>query len=159
VERHNRLNRLLPQTPLKLLPTVPNIMTYIDYYIRTTAAHWDEVISFGVLLGVIQEVERDDGSTVVVEKGPGCWHYIGQISIRVGGTDEEPEFDALKNSEGEELLHANLRTTINLRERAMELAGENPELSEAMGRLGDYFLLDSEGNARTPNSPYNVPFR
>ena len=131
-------------------------MTYIDYYIRTTAEHWDEVISFGVLLGVIQEVERDDGSTVVVEKGPGCWHYIGPISVRVGGTDEEPEFDTLKNEDGEEFIHANLRTTINIRERAMELVAENPDLSEAMSRLWDYFLLDELGQARPPNRPYCV---
>ena len=131
-------------------------MTYIDYYIRTTVAHWDEVISFGVLLGVIQEVEREDGSAVIVEKGPGCWHYIGPISIRVGGTDEEPEFDTLKNLEGEEFIHANLRTTINIRERAMELVAENPDLSEAMSRLWDYFLLDELGQARPPNRPYCV---
>ena len=131
-------------------------MTYIDYYIRTTEDHWDEVISFGELLGAIRQVEREDGSTVIIEKGPGCWHYIGPISVRVGGTDEEPEFDTLKNSEGEELLHANLRTTINIRERAMELVETNPDLAEAMSRLGDYFFLDELGQARPPNRPYCV---
>lgn len=131
-------------------------MTYIDYYIRTTADHWDEVISFGELLGAIRQVEREDGSTVIIEKGPGCWHYIGPISIRVGGTDEEPEFDTIKNSEGDVLLHANLRTTINIRERAMELVETNPDLAEAMSRLGDYFFLDELGQARPPNRPYCV---
>ena len=127
-------------------------MTYIDYYIRTTATHWGEVIAFGKLLGVIQETEEG----AIIEKGPGCWHYIGPISIRVGGTDEEPEFDTIKNSEGDVLLHANLRTTINIRERAMELVETNPDLAEAMSRLGDYFFLDELGQARPPNRPYCV---
>jgi len=129
---------------------------YLDYCIRTTPDKWGEVIEFGLLLGVIQQDE--DLNVSVVQ--PGIWDYIGPIYVQTGvDLDGFPVMGSLKDSEGAELVHANLTTLTNLRERALELVTAHPELGEAMSRLGDYFLLDEAGNARLPSSPHRVVFR
>ncbi len=125
-----------------------------DYYVRTTQALWPTMLQLGVLLGVIElhysefdEEGSPAGEPTVIATEGGAWDYIGEILV-----DEVPVADA----EGSPYLHGNLRTPINLRERAEAMATENPALAEAMGSLGQFFLLDENGSARLPRNPHRV---
>ncbi|MDP2128182.1 MAG: hypothetical protein Q8K97_12480 [Pseudohongiella sp.] len=147
-----------------------------DYYIRTTLELWPTMLQFGVQLGVItltytefEESINEDGFPIKTPIGDpivsathgGSWDYIGEIQLPTGEQETVGEFTVpvvspIKDSEGNAYLHGNLRTPINLRERAEEIAVENPSLAEAMSNLGQFFLLDGEGNARLPNNPHRV---
>tara|TARA_R110000868_G_scaffold8359_1_gene43614 strand:- start:2130 stop:2558 length:429 start_codon:yes stop_codon:yes gene_type:complete len=138
---------------------------YNDYCIRTTPALWNAMLTLGERLGVVTltyEQEADEegvmvnvGAPTVTAVGDGAWHYIGPIF--------EPTLDAEGNpvttpvTEGDAVMeHGNLRTTLNLREVATAMAVEDAEIAAALASLSQYFLLDLEGNARQPASPYNV---
>jgi hypothetical protein len=75
-------------------------------------------------------------------------------------TDEDGNVIKLQrviaDPDGNPYIHANLRTTQDLRAVAEQLAADNPQMAEALSDLGRFFLLDEEGNARTPSSPQRV---
>ena len=53
------------------------------YYLRTIAAHYDEMIAIGKVLGAITEV---DG--IITATQGGCWDFIGPIHVPTGETTE-----------------------------------------------------------------------
>jgi len=127
------------------------------YYIRTIAAHYAEMINIGKVLGAI--AETDDGRIYATQGG--CWDYIGPIHVPTGEvTDTEigpvPVTTPLLDPDGNEYIHVNLITPISLKETAIALAAEHPEVAAGLSNLGKYFLLDAEGNARLPTNPHRV---
>lgn len=128
------------------------------YALRTKQSNWNTLIALGKTLGVIQEV---DGQ--IVATYPWAWVYIGTIADPLTWED-------YTNSDGETVkinqtplgvdwepyIHANLRTTINIRERAEQLATENPLIAWALSRIPEFFITDEFGNATLPKNPVNV---
>lgn len=60
------------------------------------------------------------------------------------------------DAQGNEYIHVNLITPINLKEAAMLLAKSHPEVSVGLSNLSKYFLVDAEGNAIAPVQPHRV---
>lgn len=126
------------------------------YYLRTIAAHYDEMIAIGKVLGAITEV---DG--IITATQGGCWDFIGPIHAPTGETvDTElgpmPVMAPLLDPDGNEYIHVNLITPIALKATAMALAAEHPEAAAGLADLGRYFLLDANGDARLPTNPHRV---
>lgn len=126
------------------------------YYLRTIAAHYDEMIAIGKVLGAITEV---DG--IITATQGGCWDFIGPIHVPTGETTEtemgpQPVMTPLLDPDGNEYIHVNLITPIALKATAMALAAEHPEAAAGLADLGRYFLLDANGDARLPTNPHRV---
>ena len=126
------------------------------YYLRTIAAHYDEMIAIGKVLGAITEVEG-----IITATQGGCWDYIGPIHVPTGETTEtemgpQPVMTPLLDPDGNEYIHVNLITPIALKATAMALAAEHPEAAAGLADLGRYFLLDANGDARLPTNPHRV---
>jgi hypothetical protein len=64
--------------------------------------------------------------------------------------------EPVRDAQGNLYWHANLRTTIDLRERAEAKAASNPELAEALADLDRYFVTDESGQPKVPNEPAMV---
>lgn len=120
------------------------------YFIRTVADDYPQLIAIGVLLGAIVEVEGQ------IQAVGGAWDYIGPIPTQVGEIDGEPIMEALKDPDGNEYIHINIITPVNLKEVAVAMATAHPEVAEGLANLGKFFLLDAEGNARAPTLPHRV---
>ena len=127
------------------------------YYIRTIATDYPAMIAIGKVLGAIAETE--DG-TITATQG-GCWDYIGPIHVPTGETTQTedgpvPVMAPLLDAQGNEYIHVNLSTPVNLRETAEALAATHPEVADGLANLGRYFLLDAQGNARLPTNPHRI---
>lgn len=127
------------------------------YHIRTTQDDYATLIALGKTLGAIEETETG----VIVATQAGCWDYIGAIYEPTGTSQivdgiSVPDMAPLLDPLGHEYLHINLLTPINLKETAVALATEHPEIASGLSDLGRYFLLDAEGNARAPAAPQRV---
>ena len=124
----------------------------MDYFLRFLEADKPAVRALGILLGELHDT--DDGSLV----GNG-FVYIGHLTEPTGETivDEQGMEIApqriICNTAGEPYIHANLRTSQNLKAVAESLAAQDPALSDALANLGRFFLLDDEGAPRAPKSP------
>lgn len=126
------------------------------YYLRTISADYPAMIAIGKVLGAITET---DG--IITATQGGCWDFIGPIHVPTGETvDTElgpmPVMAPLLDTDGNEYIHANLITPISLKETAVALAAEHPEVAEGLAELGRYFLLDANGDARLPTNPHRV---
>jgi hypothetical protein len=91
----------------------------------------------------------------------GCWDYIGTIYVPTGETYDteygpQPMQAPLKDALGNEYIHVNLITPVNLREAAQALAAAHPEVAAGLANLGKYFSVDAEGNAIPPKFPHRV---
>lgn len=181
------------------------------YYIRTIAAHYDEMIAIGKLLGVIEHVpgftaiherqiawtpdewvqqqipadEWDDPDepeyeTVNIGAQPtawetvtevvperiyatqgGCWDYIGPIHVPTGETTQTemgpvPVMTPLVDPDGNEYIHVNLITPVDLITTAAELASENQAVADWFANLDRYFMLDGNGHPAVPSNPHRV---
>jgi hypothetical protein len=80
----------------------------IDYCLRAPATQWQAMIAAAISAGLLQQDE--DGNLSAVS---GAWDYMGTVSVRTGGTDEEPVYETLKDADGIEYIHANLRTDLD----------------------------------------------
>lgn len=131
---------------------------YRDYYIRALPKDWPTLLALGQTLGAITVTTSDDGSETVSCTGPGCWDFLGVLFTPTGktiDTDEGPvpEMKAVTDAKGTAYWHANLRTTMHLGEVAREMAAADKQVAKALQSLGKFFLLDEEGNPRTPSQP------
>jgi len=64
--------------------------------------------------------------------------------------------EVIKDPNGQPYIYANLRTNQDLRAVAESMAVSHPDMAAALSQLGRFFLLDEEGNARTPKQPQQV---
>jgi hypothetical protein len=79
----------------------------IDLCLRAPATQWQAMIDAAISAGLLTQDE--DGNIQAVS---GAWDYMGTVSVRTGGTDEEPVYETLKDSSGNVYIHANLRTDL-----------------------------------------------
>lgn len=134
-------------------------MSYNTYYLRCVPADYDEMIALGVSLGVIK-LHAEDGETSIYAPD-GAWDFIGEIQEPTGAvvTTEEgdiPVMAPITDEHGTPYLHANLRTKIDLYQRAQELAAEHPEIAAGLQDMGRFFLLDENGRAKAPGQPHRI---
>jgi len=137
------------------------------YYLRTI--NYPQLLDFGTRLGVIamtyeayEDQEQEvDGMTVIVKVPIGeptisatdCG-YLDYIGIIERPTGVEDETAPIVNPDGVPYLHANLITPHDL--RALAVASDNPEAQAALTDIGDWFIVDEEGNAVAPNNPHRI---
>ena len=140
-------------------------MIYNDYYLR--AVDYPTLLELGRKLGVIElhyaeysEPDEDGNVTPIGEPSvnavifdaagalvySGAFQYLGELP--------NPEGEIIVNGEGVPYIHANLRTTADL--RALAMASTDPEVQSALVSLGNFFVTGAEGNAVAPALPYNV---
>lgn len=151
-------------------------MSYNDYFLRTTQALYSTMLALGERLGAIKLTYEEyedvlDEAGLVIGRTPvgepmvsavdGQWSYIGEIREPTGETETVGDFVVpvtapLVDPEGATYIHVNLRTKINLRERAEQLAQSDAEIAAALAQLGQFFLVDELGNARQPTNPLRV---
>ena len=142
---------------------------YFDYYCRTVETLWPTMLAIGVKLGVItlryESYEYPEegepipvGNPIVIPTNGGAWDFIGVIQEPTGALDGEgnPVMAPITDADSVPYWHGNLRTTTNLAQVAAVLAETDPEIAAVLGSLGDFFLLDAEGNARLPSQPHRV---
>lgn len=127
-------------------------MEYRNYFLRCIESDKAELLALGVLLQVLQESEGRHCATA------GDFVEIGYVYRPTGETVlvdgiETAVTEPVRDENGNLYWHANLRTTINLRERAGAMAVSNPELAAALSQLGKYFVTDELGQPRAPNNP------
>lgn len=127
-------------------------MIYNDYFLRTV--DYPTLLDLGCKLGVItlhtegeqvtvNAVIFDDAGALVYS---GAYQYLGKLTNSEGAI--------IVNPEGVPYIHANLRTTADLRTLAM--ASTDPEVQAALLSLGSFFVTDAEGQAVAPVFPHNV---
>jgi hypothetical protein len=135
-------------------------MIYNDYYLRTV--DYPTLLELGRKLGVIElhyETYDEEGAGIgeptvnaVIFDSAGALVYSGAYQYL--GELHDPEGEIIVNGDGIPYIHANLRTTADL--RALAEASTDPEVQAALVSLGSFFVTDGEGNAATPALPYTV---
>jgi hypothetical protein len=127
----------------------------MDYFLRFLESDLPEVRILGILLGELHDTEDDSlvGNSFVL---------VGHLYEPTGETTTDEDGNVIKlqrvitDPDGNPYIHANLRTNQDLKAVAEQLAADNPQMAEALSNLGRFFLLDEEGNARTPSNPQRV---
>ena len=115
-----------------------------QYYLRTIKIDYKQMVKLGSLLGAISVL---DGSVAALDGGH--WDYIDPP---ITGADGKP----LCDKDGNEYVHVNLLTPVNLREAAEAIAKKYPSVAAGIADLGRYFVVDEKGNAVAPAKPYRV---
>jgi hypothetical protein len=127
-------------------------MEYRNYFLRCLESDRPKLLSLGVLLGALQESEGKHYATA------GDFVEIGYVYRPTGETVlvdgiETALTEPVGDENGNLYWHANLRTTMNLREIAEAMAVSNPELAEGLSQLYRYFVTDELGQPKAPNDP------
>jgi hypothetical protein len=131
------------------------------YYLRTI--DYPQLLDFGVALGVLQatydEYDEDGepvGEPTISATDCGYLDYIGVIERPTGDADMDdlPVMAPIVNPDGVPYLHANLITPHDI--RALAEASDDPEIQAALADIGDWFIVDEEGNAVPPNNPHRI---
>jgi len=126
------------------------------YFLRCKQSDFNELVSLGKLLGVIDEHE---GHIYGIN---GCdWDLVFGTGQLYEGTGTFTEVDGVQveqkrlivDENGDAYLHINLLTRFDLGDKAREMAVDHPELAQALSSMGKYFLLDAEGKVRRPANP------
>jgi len=115
------------------------------YYLRCIESDIPQLIALGHALGALQTQDE-----VVTATDGGYWDVLGALP---DFTDSET---LRKDAEGNTYWHANLRTPVDLRERAEALALANPEIAGALSQISRFFVVDAEGKAVSPAYPSRV---
>ncbi|CAB4141117.1 hypothetical protein UFOVP412_14 [uncultured Caudovirales phage] len=123
------------------------------YYIRAKESDWPEVESLAVTLGLAKKTPAG-----LVGQG---WVYIGPVYQPTGKVSivdgiETPETAAVRAKDGSLYLHANIVYDGSL--RALAESVTSPEVAAALQSVPKYFLVDDEGNPRSPAEPVRVIF-
>lgn len=123
-----------------------------EYALRCIEDNYTKLIQLATILGVVDIV---DG--VVIEKNGGIWDYVGYKYIGEIPLEGEQDFRTiLADTNGNNYVHINVRTPVNVREVAEALSLENPEIAGALSQIPEYFITDAEGNATLPAFPLRV---
>lgn len=126
--------------------------TYINYHLRCLESDKQSLLDFGVLLKVLQVSEGKYYATA------GDFVEIGYVYRPTGETVlvdgiPTPLTAPVVDDQGRPYWHANLRTTVNIRERAEARAASNPELASALSQIGKYFVTGEDGQPKAPSNP------
>lgn len=128
---------------------------YRNYFLRSTQADKANLLALGVLLGVLAEHEGSHyataGDFIILNDDGKVYRPTGETVV-IDGIETALTAPVL-DDQGQPYWHANLRTTINLRERAEAMAASHPELAGALSQFGKYFVTDEEGNPAAPKNP------
>ena len=132
-------------------------MIYNDYYLRTV--EYPTLLDLGCKLGVITlqtEGEQVTVNAVIFDSAgalvySGAYQYLG-VLYHPAVDDAEPL--PITDPDGVPYIHANLRTTADL--KALAEASTDPEVQAALLSLGNFFVTDAEGQPVAPALPYNV---
>ena len=127
-------------------------MIYNDYYLRTV--EYPTLLDLGCKLGVITlqtEGEEVTVNAVIFDTAgalvySGAYQYLGELTNAEG--------EIIVNPDGVPYIHANLRTTADL--KALAEASTDTEVQAALVSLGSFFVTNAEGQAVAPAHPYNV---
>lgn len=135
-------------------------MIYNDYYLRTV--DYPMLLELGRKLGVITigyESYDEDGAGIgepsvnaVIFDAAGALVYSGAFQYL--GELPNPEGEIITNVDGVPYIHANLRTTADL--RALAMASTDPEVQASLVSLGNFFVTDAEGHTIAPANPMCV---
>ncbi len=133
------------------------------YYLRCRVTDRDRLLQLGVALGAIA-IAPATGRPYALLGGE--YYEIGELPDRQTGTlqpgpnGEQVYANRQPRREGGQVLyHANLRTPMDLRQRAQELAAGNPEIAAALGNLRRYFVANGANTqAITPTEPQTIFF-
>lgn len=142
------------------------------YFIRCIKSDYPRLLALGQKLGAITltysefvqstdengiTVETPTGEPLVTATEGGAWDYIGEIpQAGVVDAQGEPVFKPVADADGKPYLHVNLVTPLSLGELAASMTGTDEEVAAGLQDLGRFFLLDADGNARAPNSPFRI---
>lgn len=119
------------------------------YFLRCRESRLQTLIERGIRLGAIEM----EGATVTATFG-GSWDYIGikQTIDENGNVFGEP-----LGGIDDPYVHINLRTPVNLRDKAIELAqAGDADIASGLAEIANYFITDAEGNAGTPEFPIRI---
>jgi hypothetical protein len=127
-------------------------MSYRDYYLRCLESDKAKLLALGVTMGVLVESEGKHYATA------GDFIEIGYVHRPTGETVvvdgiETALTEPVRDEHGNLYFHWNLRTTIDLRERAESMAASHPELAEALAELSKYFVTDENSQPKAPTNP------
>ena len=122
-----------------------------NYALRCTEDKYVKLVQLATLLGV---VTTTDG--IIIEKNGGCWDYVGYKLVGDVPLEGEEDTRLPLSLNGKKFVHINVRTPVNVREVAEELAINNPELATALSKIPDYFITDINGDAILPEFPLRV---
>ena len=119
-----------------------------DYYLRCRMSDFPKMLGLGRALGVIQYV---DG--VITPIGRGAWDEAGW---KYPDQEEgKPKGEPLGGKD-DPWMHVNFRTEHNIRDLAVKLAKDKPDVAAGLAQLSRYFITDSDGNAVAPEFPMKV---
>lgn len=126
-----------------------------DYWLRATEQNWPMLLALGVKLGAITVDE-----SIISATHNGGWDYIGPIHEPTGETQtddegfEHPVTAPKLDTHGNLLLHANLRTPLDL--RAIAEASEDEDIIAGLSAMPAFFVTDEHGEPVPPNQPARV---
>ena len=123
------------------------------YYIRAKEQDWPEVIKLAEILGVAQEIDGNLVGQGWINIGP-VYEATGEVALVEGM--EVPLTAPVRAEDGSLYLHANLVYDGSL--RALAESVTSPEVAAALQSVPKYFLVDDEGNPRSPAEPVRVIF-
>lgn len=122
------------------------------YALRCIETDLEQLVQLATALGVIRVV---DG--VVCNEPGSTWDYIGYKLVGALPAEGEPDTRVpASDANNVPYIHINVRTNINVRERAEELALANPAIAGALSQIPRFFIVDAEGNATWPEYPMRV---
>jgi hypothetical protein len=122
------------------------------YALRCIEADLEQLVTLATVLGVI---EVQDG--LVCDLPGSTWDFIGYKKVGAAPLGDEPDTrpDA-EDGNGNKYVHINVVTSVNVRERAEQLALENPAIAAGLAQIPRFFIVDAEGNATWPEYPMRV---
>ena len=136
-----------------------------DYYLRCIESDVPLLLRLGTALGVLQEVQDEEGNTKITGTTGSSFDVIGPIyspAVATGVVDANgfPVFipgDPKKNANGNVYWHANLRTELDLLSVAQDIAKVNPEIALYLPDISRFFITDSVTElAAAPANPVRV---
>jgi len=131
-------------------------LMYNEYFPKAIKQDWPLVIEALQILGMLDADEH-------MTEECAAWVIVGAYPVPTGETRTDPETGQavavtapLTDENGNEYVHGNLTTTVDIFARAQEMAAEYPLLAEALSNLPRFIVVDADGKPKRPSRPMNV---
>lgn len=122
------------------------------YFLKFPETQYDKVFRLAKALDLVKKV---DG--IVTAKKDGTWLELGYKLVGPTPLPGQPDTRTpAVNGNGVPFFHVNLRTKVNVRNAATELAATDPEMADALANANKYFLLNGQGKTKVPEYPIGV---